>query len=1028
MSVTTKTKTVTKKVNSPASTVAPTGMSVTRSGNEFTVSWKVGDSDYGAGQWVKYQVGNGKISSPVSVHTALTSYTVTKTATGVGKITFWVQGKRKKYQTSTSKTKTSKVKKDSKGKKYKVKTTTTTITTYTPSASKWTAIVWAATAPAAPTLEYTNVTSSSGTFSWSANLDNSGKEIFKDCELQTVIGRNNSEPGSGWSSSSKGNAGDVTYTETMTSGNLVRWVRIRSRGPGGNSAWVTKSHAYGNPASPILDSASAAANGNVLRITANFRAPYGVINQIDTITVQYVIAIPTDTSLSAPSSGWADALTVGGNAGTDRVIADVSEQVGTDKCMWVRLKATHDGYSTYSNSKLVSKGALDTPGIDATPNASTGYTAITITENTDCNVACTAIFYRSQKRPNYDQIVAILPRGTTSTSVYIAEIKSSTPGHVTRTCFGAYAFVGTYSGLTISAQMKSGTATDSDILAVPPAWLSLSAGITEESVRIRWPWTWTDATITELSWADHSDAWESTDDPNTYDVEGRDIASWIIAKLTVGKTWYFRARFRAMDGDEEITGPWSGTYTYNLSSVPDKPALILSKAVIGKTDSVTARWAFASGDKTTQKYAEICLATVNGGTVTYGSIIAKATAGQTVDIKYNWTTGTTYYLCLRVTSTADRTSAWSEPVRLFIAPPIQMDVTQNSLVLDDGTWYLQTLPLTVTVTGAGDSGQTVVSIARAEEYHVYRPDDSEADGYEGENIATHSQDGEDQVSIGADDLVGALDDGAKYILICTVNDEYGQSESVRYPFTVAWTHQAGKPKAEVRMDDYQRIAIIKPIAPDNYEEGDVCDIYRISSDKPELVVQGAEFGTEYVDPYPAFGSHCGHRIVTRTANGDYITEDNQLAWFFCDLDIGDVLYEESMIIDVNGEQIDLPFNIELQNSWKKDFKRTSYLGGSVQGDWNPAVTRDVSANTVIIRGMDLDTQLAMRNLAGYAGPAHIRTPEGSSMSADIQVRESWSYQSQKITYALAIQVIDPEVPDGMTYEEWVELHPPGEVT
>ena len=138
---------------------------------------------------------------------------------------------------------------------------------------------------------------------------------------------------------------------------------------------------------------------------------------------------------------------------------------------------------------------------------------------------------------------------------------------------------------------------------------------------------------------------------------------------------------------------------------------------------------------------------------------------------------------------------------------------------------------------------------------------------------------------------------------------------------------------------------------------------------------------------------------------------------------GVVALEKKMIIDVDGDQISLPYNIELSNNWNKDFERTAYLGGSVQGDWNPAITRDMTANTVLLRGRDLDRQLSMRDLAGYAGIAHIRTPDGSSLAADIQVNETYSYQNKRVTYTLAIKAIDPQGMDGMTLAQWLEMHP-----
>ena len=891
----------------------------------------------------------------------------------------------------------------------------------------------------------------------------------------------------------------------------------------------------------MLTAASAVKTSpSTMQITAAWNSSPTLLNPIDTITVQYVIAVPTNTSLSAPATGWADAITVTSNGKGDKVVVTVSEAVGTDECMWVRVKSRHDDYEKFSGAVCAATGALATPGINANVNFSTGVVSLSITENTTCDVAATAIFYRPNDNPKQDRIVAIFANGTTTGTVTVSDLRGKS-----KSCFGAYAFVGTYSGTTIqTAPMKSGTAIDSDIAAVAPAWLSLSAGSNEKTVRVTWPWTWADATAAEISWADHDDAWESTDGPKTYAIDDI-VKSWVVAGLDVGK-WYFRVRLKGLIDSDEVTGPWSNIYDFDLSGIPDRPALILNKSIINAEESVTARWAYVASDDTSQQYAEICLATISAlGVITYGQVIARVTDSQTVSISRNWTVDQTYYLCLRVTSTAGRQSEWSEPVALTVAPPVEISLPSANLsirytaedyilsaarledvieedetistyesefaiidtvelnfvsldperysldrasglitftpaievhaedilsvggyirsgsgedvnssrvytaedyakyqpgsafIIEQGVVaqnYLRivqaseldviSLPLSLTVTGAGVSGTTTVSIIRAEDYHIYRPDDSEFDGFEGETIVTKSQTGEDQMTISYDELIGHLDDGAKYTLRCTVIDDYGQTASIEFPINVNWGHQAGKPTATVKIDEYQRIAIITPIAPTNYRSGDVCDIYRLSADKPELVVRGAEFGQTYVDPYPGFGDFCGHRIVTRTANGDYITATNELAWFLCDSDVDDIIEEDSMIIDVDGNQIELPYNIELQNTWTKDFQRTTYLGGAVQGDWNPAVTRDTTANTVILRGRDLDKQIAMRGLAGYAGIAHIRTPDGSSMACDIQVRETSSYQNKRVSYSLTIKVIDPPAPEGMLLADWQDMNPP----
>ena len=57
---------------------APTGLSVTRSGNTFTMKWKIGDKDYGNGQQLQYSVNKGAWVKPAIGATA-TSYAITST-------------------------------------------------------------------------------------------------------------------------------------------------------------------------------------------------------------------------------------------------------------------------------------------------------------------------------------------------------------------------------------------------------------------------------------------------------------------------------------------------------------------------------------------------------------------------------------------------------------------------------------------------------------------------------------------------------------------------------------------------------------------------------------------------------------------------------------------------------------------------------------------------------------------------------------------------------------------------------------
>lgn len=205
-----------------------------------------------------------------------------------------------------------------------------------------------------------------------------------------------------------------------------------------------------------------------------------------------------------------------------------------------------------------------------------------------------------------------------------------------------------------------------------------------------------------------------------------------------------------------------------------------------------------------------------------------------------------------------------------------------------------------------------------------------------------------------------------------------------------------------------------------YTTIDVCDIYRLSVDKPELIYQGANFGETYVDPYPAIGEYGGHRFVCRTSNGDYITEESEIAWVDTGAEDGDRFETHGNIIDFDGEQAFLLYEVDLSSSWSKDFQETRYLGGSIQGDWNSGVSRTGSMNVTAVSDYDQELIRTMHRLANYPGVCHVRTKDGASYSADVQVNETYEYtRAPRFNkYDLSITRVDSETLDGMTLEEW----------
>ena len=630
---------------------------------------------------------------------------------------------------------------------------------------------------------------------------------------------------------------------------------------------------------------------------------------------------------------------------------------------------------------------------------------------------------------------------------------------------------------------------------------------------VTWDWAWKSADIAELSWSDHDDAWESTDQPETYRITNAHAAKWSIYGLDSGTTWYIRVRLiKTADGGEN-PGPWSDISTessLDMASAPNAPILTCSKKSVTHDDSFTISWEYQSTDGTDQKDAILKSVTLyNDGTINYGDDIrTNIGTNRSLDLipdDIGWETGNRYGFVLKVVSESGKHSPWSEPEYISIAEPLACSITSTSFLIsgfysltrdttiddaktyytvvgssvsepdinnisnyyelsegvysrtDDGvidetktyytltgtvvsdpdvsyieTYYeyfswnvLKSMPITLSasITGGIDNQRyTSISIERASSYFVDRPDETTYSGYEGETVYSSSVDSTTNITIDQSDLIGNLDDTAKYKLTIFTYDDLDQMAGDSVYFYVDWAHQAAIPSATVEFDsEYSVMKITPSIDPEKYEEGDTFDIYRLSVDKPVLIVKGGHFGETYVDPYPTIGVYGGHRVVTVTANGDFISNDEEsdMAWIDLDYEDGDIFMTAFPIVNFGEGSFEILYNVELSTNWSKDFRETRYLGGHIQGDWNAGVHRDSTIKTVIIRKEDTATAIMFRRMAEYPGLCHIRTLDGSNYYADIQISESIPYdETPTNSYSFNITRVDSDGYDGIELNEW----------
>ena len=1043
---------------------APSGLTVERNKNKYTINWKLPRS-YSA-QDLYYTINDGD-NNPITVGKKDTTKSATisktnyypKTATKLSKINFFIKGKvGRKWSDAASKEYVPSI--PPKPTLVATFSTETENTTNFDFAVDWEELV----------------RSGAEADSYSISKDTT-KAMFTNFQWWTSLLPNSdldSDKVTTWQESgSTTDDADVTYktiTETTQfSGNYsyTRYFKVVARGPAGDSkpAYAKHVYAFPNAAKNVKAVVVPLENGQGYRVSTSWTADETKSRPIDSVIVQYAIATPASsysdsggirkTTMSIPAieeSSWQSAATVKDstdkNGDVDGAVFVISPNLAEDKCIFIRVATKHDNKTSYSNvifaydtkGQLGYAKLLSPTGLAATINDNIAN--VSVNNPSTLTASFVGIYYRTNTKPN-PQLVGIYP----ATKPQSVSINLPDPGNASAISLGARTFLADYSPVGQQTNVttysvsnikiaSSGIIWDERPVPKPPSNITLSSP-RSEVVRITWDWTWTDANGVELSWADHDDAWESTDGPQTYILENTRVSAWNISGLDVGM-WYFRIRLFKTDGEATTYGTYSDIKQIKLASSPATPVLTLSPSIVAPDGKITCYWAFTATDGDEQVQADICEATLdNTGASIYGDIIAKANNEQykTLDVsELGWTAGSKHFLAVKiVTASGEESNNWSIPKPVQILSPITCSITSNSLVsrtVDSvSRLYLTNLPITVSATGAGKDGIITYILERADDYHLDRPDESEASGFAGETIAMVQKAADNSgstpsfsASIGLSDLFGPLDDGAKYNLIAVAQDGNGQMASAGISFEVDWAHQALMPSATIEVSNEDMAVFITPEAPNGTSTGDVCDIYRLSPDKPELIIQNAEFGVKYVDPYPSLGKSGGHRIVFKTVNGDYITEDNEFAWSDYTEAEGDLVDVFATVIDFGDDQVILPYDLSLSSSWSKDFTKTKYLGGSIQGDWNFGVERTGSVKGRVSVEHDSELISIIRKLANYAGICHVRTPDGSSYAANVDVTED--REERKInmiaSFNFNITKVDSQSLDGMKYSDWIK--------
>lgn len=981
-------------------TPTPKSLSISRSGRNFTFSWvkngKYEQSKLEVAWRYKYK-STGKWGKWVypSVTKGTKSFTLKNTPTSnLASVQFGVRSKRK-------------------GKKYGF--------------SAWAYQEFKLAAPSAPEIGSITVADNTNraTYNWSGSHSDSDHYPYTSTQLQTKTVKNwNGKYG--WAAPTASNTeivaetGSKTYTDNPPNGgSIARLIRVRRRGPGGDSAWKEMNHVFAIPYAASVKSAKITKKAGSCSVSCTWELSRGWAHPVDSITVQHAIGVPASNG-AFNNASWNDGDTLAYTAVKMSQQWNADAIPGDDECLWVRVVAKHDGKASYSNPYRAYQGKLAKPTLGEV-TLSDGNLTIEATNNSTVPDSYLKAFFRTGANTAWKDMGKMVND----------EITFSI-GSVTNYQVAVQAFA---PNMTASDRAE-GDGSQISEAPVPPTTVTATA-IDAETVTLTWDWAWENATSFELSWATRSDAWHSTKEPSTHEVNSRET-SWNIGDLEAGQTYYFRVRL----AKGELKSRWSDLVEASINPsviTPDAPALSATEYV---TDDGTVSFSVGfDGDAqaiVAEKIDDEYITIITGNVSSALSITV-----EDVNAIFNelgrdenlWIVGTEHEVHAKVVRN-QMESGWSVGATIGVkAKPDISEIATNlselelTSVDDQGETFTRTVlgitafPLNITVNGTGEDVSVALSVIRAEPSVVARPDETREAHFAGEVIFTTVVGFGVQQAITLDNLIGVLDDGLPYRIIASATDAYGQKAESNLDFEVHWTHQPVAPEVTIETSEEDLITKITVAETEAIQAGDTFDIYRMSADKPELIVRDGVYGVTYVDPYPAFGEHGGHRIVAKAVNGDFVMADGGLAWTDTDIEDGDVIEMSKAVVDFDGDSILIDYNLELSNSWEKDFKRTAYLGGSVQGDWNPAVTRDGTIKSLFVIKEEQDMVDLLRDIAIYAGACHVRTPDGSSFWANIDYNEEWKYEEYPVLKAkLDFNKIDAQSLDGMTLEEWNKMN------
>ena len=538
----------------------------------------------------------------------------------------------------------------------------------------------------------------------------------------------------------------------------------------------------------------------------------------------------------------------------------------------------------------------------------------------------------------------------------------------------------------------------------------------------------------EATWSDDQNAWESTEGPQSATFEWQDATrqsnAWAhtgtlyIDGLTEGTRYYVKARTWA-DGDEQVWSDYTEEATITCVTAPTAVSLA-GPTAIARGDSIELYWTVEHDLDQTEWHVHQAASATSYGTP--GKALASGTGSlahaSVPASRYGSATSVYLYVSagcgggltdsnIIAVGIADRPSCEGSTASVVTAKPFTAyaytddptarlfatlrsrgvtfeapDGDRDQLAGDvvwtaalnaawaGSTWgatqLRQQLSEAVTAAQAAYDEAAQGTDADATANALTALQDAQA------ALAAHPADGACYVAAFEVPESAELVDGGTYDLtLSAVERTAGLSSSPHTcSATVEWAHQAPEPADEITVtpDAESRSVEIALAEPDGWAETDAYDLYRMTPTGHVLVARGLAATDTVDDPYAPFGNADLHyRVATRTADGDVAYAD-----FDYEMDV------RTLRFDWGAESVEVPYNIEVSDTYEKSFEARAHVDGGVNGYYDRAVTHSGSYTADVIKSDD-DTITALRRLGEHPGAVFCRTPRGDAFQANVDL-------------------------------------------